>query len=51
MKTAYVQRATEDPNEDMKQIREENDYLFDAASSPADAANRGLSELARVLGC
>lgn len=51
MKTAYIRRETEDPDEDMAQIRAETDYFFDIATSAAGAADYGLSALADMLGC
>lgn len=51
MKTAYIRRVTEDPDEDMAQIEVENDYFFDIATAPAVAAEYGLSALADMLGC
>lgn len=47
MKTAYIHRATEDPEEDMVEIASENDLFIEGTDGSEDC---GLVELARILG-
>jgi len=47
MRTAYIHRATEDPQEDMDRISQENEYFVEGTNG---SKNCGLSELARLLG-
>lgn len=47
MRTAYLQRWTEDPNEDMEIVREENEIFIDARKSTSQSG--GLLELSDLL--
>lgn len=49
MKTAYIQRTTEDCDEDMAQVREENDQFFEIRVNTDSRG--GLLALADALGC
>ena len=46
MKTIYIQRSTEDPTEDMKQVRDEVDFFIDGTKGDERC---GFGELAEVL--
>ena len=47
MRTAYVERHTEDLHEDKTAVRGEVDFFFDGTTGSKDC---GLGELATVLG-
>ena len=47
MRTAYLQRWTEDPNEDMDIVRAENDIFIDARQATAESG--GLFELVNMI--
>ncbi|KAL6721980.1 hypothetical protein ACLMJK_001085 [Lecanora helva] len=47
MRTAYVQRSTEDLHEDMKAVRGEVDFFFDGSTGTEEG---GFADLAKVLG-
>ena len=46
MKTIYIQRSTEDPTEDVKQVRDEVDFFIDGTKGDERC---GFGELADVL--
>lgn len=46
MKTIYVQRTTEDPAEDMNQVRDEVDFFIDGTTGDEKC---GFGELADIL--
>lgn len=46
MQTAYIRRATEDPNEDMQEIESMHDYFVDGRGGSVDV---GLNKLADIL--
>nr|OQO22827.1 hypothetical protein B0A51_11359 [Rachicladosporium sp. CCFEE 5018] len=52
MHTAYIQRWSEDPKEDMSKVKEENDIFIelDGDQYTAPKANGGLLKLADLLG-
>ena len=43
----YVQRTTEDPDEDMGQVRKDVDFFLDGTKGTEDC---GLAEVAAILG-
>lgn len=47
MHTAYIQRWTEDPQEDMNIVKEENNIFIDGRTATED--NGGLVELEKLL--
>jgi hypothetical protein len=47
MKTAYIHRSTEDPEEDMAQIASENRLFIEGIDGSESC---GLVELARIIG-
>ena len=47
MRTAYVQRWTEDPHEDMETVSSENDFFIDDQSATAECG--GLLDLLELL--
>lgn len=46
MQTAYIRRATEDPNEPMEEVEREFDHFIDGRDGGVDV---GLGKLADVL--
>ena len=47
MKTVYVQRTTEDGDENMQQVRKDVDFFLDGTRGSKDC---GFAELADILG-
>ena len=47
MKTAYIQRDTEDLDEDLAQVKKDVDFFLDGTKGSQDC---GLAELADILG-
>ena len=47
IKTVYIQRSTEDGDEDMQQVRKDVDFFLDGRNGTHEC---GLAELANILG-
>ena len=47
MRTVYLQRWTEDPQEDMEIVKTENDVFFDSRTATAEEG--GLLRLVKIL--